>query len=335
MRKQQTADEPGQLGLEFVRDQGVTTEEAAAVTDDQMAAFVANQVDTHFGIHGASAKRVAGTGDSVFEFEVLAAGATSGRAWPQDIALFFGGWNFGRYPLGIAVHVIEDTVINGLGAGIALIIAVVITAFFIPNMLRKGALDLLIAKPIGRTPLLVYKYIGGLTFMFLLSVVAIGGSWAVIGLKSGHWDSGFLLVVPMLTFTFAVLYAISTLSAVLTRSAVAAIMITLTFGFVLYLVGQFKTIADLKRNAGLPIMGEWPSWMFGLADTLNNILPRYKDLDKLTTKLIDEGTLPSIELRAKTGQLGTPSWSGPVGMCLAYIVGFLALACWRFKKRDS
>jgi ABC-type transport system involved in multi-copper enzyme maturation permease subunit len=327
--------EPPQFGLEFVLDQGVTDAEATAVTDEQMAAFVANQVETHFGISEATAKRLSGSAEPIYEFEVHAHGATAGRMWPHDTALFFGVWKFGRFPLSISLHVIEDNILNGLGAGIALIIGVVITAFFIPNMLRKGALDLLIAKPIGRTPLLIYKYIGGLTFVFVLSVAAIGGAWLVIGMRSGHWEPRFLLVIPLLTFSFAILYSISTLAAVITRSAIAAILLTLAFGFVLYLAGQFKTIADLKRNAGLPIMGEWPAWVFNFADTLNNVLPRYKDLDKLTTKLIDESTLAPIELRIKTGQLGSPSWTGTLGLSLAYIAGFLALACWRFRTRDG
>ena len=63
---------------------------------------------------------------------------------------------------------IEDQIINGFGGTVALLISLIMTAFFIPNMLRKGSIDLLISKPIGRSQLLVYKYIGGLTFIFLV-----------------------------------------------------------------------------------------------------------------------------------------------------------------------
>ena len=40
-----------------------------------------------------------------------------------------------------------------------------------------------------------------------------------------------------------------------------------------------------------------PEWSYTLVDTLNNCLPRYKDLDKLTSKLITEGTLTQGEMR--------------------------------------
>ena len=33
---------------------------------------------------------------------------------------------------------------------------------------------LIVAKPIGRVKLLLYKYVGGLTFVFLLSVIVTG-----------------------------------------------------------------------------------------------------------------------------------------------------------------
>jgi hypothetical protein len=171
--------------------------------------------------------------------------------------------------------------------------------------------------------------------MFILSVASIGGVWLVIALRSGHWDPRFLLAIPLLTFTFALLYAISTLTAVVTRSAIAAILITLTFAILLGLVGHFKTIADEKRSTGAPIMGNWPEWMYSLADTLNDVLPRYKDLDKLSSKVTAEGNLTPLELRALTGRHEYPSWTGAVGLSLAYIVAFLTLAVWRFKRRDS
>ncbi len=336
-KKQASEKEPDEfkeLGLEFVTDQGATAAEAAAVTDDQMAAFIANQFETHLGAHGVGVKRMPGA-EPEYAFEITIPRATSTPDWSQDVALFFGAWKFGRIPLGLTLQVTQDNIVNGIGAWVTLLIGVVITAFFIPNMLRKGALDLLIAKPIGRGRLLVYKYIGGLTFVFLLSVAAIGGAWLVLGIRSGHWNPHFLLVIPLLTFTFALLYAVSTLTAVLTRSAIAAILITLTFSVVLGLVGHFKTIADRKRNTGEPIMGNWPEWMYTLADALNDGLPRYKDLDKLSSRITAEGNLTPLELRALTGQLDYPSWGGAVGLSFAYIAGFLALAVWRFKKRDS
>jgi hypothetical protein len=72
-----------------------------------------------------------------------------------------------------------------------------------------------------------------------------------------------------------------------------------------------------------------------LVDTLNNVLPRYKDLDKLTSKLLTEGTLTRGEMRMTGfGMLELPSWTGTFGVSLLFIVLMLAISCWRFNKRD-
>ena len=150
--------------------------------------------------------------------------AAEAKASRGKLKIFFGAVTITRNTsLGFVLWLIEDQLINGLGSGVALLISMIITAFFIPNMLRKGSIDLLVSKPIGRSQLLIYKYIGGLTFIFLLSCVSIGGVWLVLAVRSGYWDPSFLVVIPVLTFTFAILYAVSTLVAVFTRSAIAAL----------------------------------------------------------------------------------------------------------------
>jgi ABC-type transport system involved in multi-copper enzyme maturation permease subunit len=230
------------------------------------------------------------------------------------------------------MHFIQDFIVNGLGAAVTLIISVVITAFFIPNMLRKGSIDLLISKPIGRVQLLVYKYIGGLTFIFLLSSFTIGGVWLVMALRSGSWDPTFLLVIPVLTFTFAILYSVSTAVAVYTRSAIAAILVSIAFMFAMYLIGQAKSFFDANKVLN---QFDLPEWSYTLVDTLNNILPRYKDLDKLTTKLIVDGVMPVGDARLSGLLVEYPSWGGTIGVSLAFIAIMLTLASLRLVKRDN
>src|SRR5207248_9846741 len=103
------------------------------------------------------------------------------RGWPHAIYVFFGAVPpLKHIPLGQALKTIQDNIVNGIGAAVTLMLSVVITAFFVPNLLRKGSVDLLISKPIGRSVLLIYKYVGGLTFIFLLSCFTIGGLWLIM-----------------------------------------------------------------------------------------------------------------------------------------------------------
>ncbi len=314
-----------------------TDQEERAITDAQMEDFIKNQFKVHAGMEATVKRITTGVAEPSYAFEVTTSGGSSVRGWPHIVKIFFGAVKFpGEHNLGFVLWVVEDQLINGLGSGIALLISMIITAFFIPNMLRKGSIDLLISKPIGRTQLLLYKYIGGLTFIFILSCVAIGGVWLVLCARSGVWDPTFLVVIPILTFTFAILYAVSTLVAVFTRSPIAAMLCSTGFAVFLYIVGKVKEVFDvIKIQQEATGKENIPGWGFTLVDTLNNVLPRYKDLDKLTSKLISDGSLTPMELRQSgLAFVDYPSWGGTLGVSLAFIALMLAISCWRFSKRD-
>src|SRR5262249_29957069 len=96
------------------------------------------------------------------------------RLWPHTFSLFFGGLPFGQgaIPLGFQMFIVEQYIVGMVGATITILVSIIITAFFIPNMLRKGTVDMLVVKPIHRTTLLMYKFVGGLIFMLLNTTVA-------------------------------------------------------------------------------------------------------------------------------------------------------------------
>jgi ABC-type transport system involved in multi-copper enzyme maturation permease subunit len=304
-----------------------------AITDDEMVAFLKYQFTTFVGVDVVKITRRPGIAEPEYKFDVEITGISGARGWPHSVYVFFGAVPpFKGVPLGEALYFIQDVIVNGIGAAVTLMISVVITAFFIPNLLRKGSIDLLISKPISRVGLLVYKYIGGLTFIFILSSISIGGVWLVMAARSGSWSPGFLLVIPVLTFTFAILYSVSTVVAVFTRSAIASILVTLGFMLCLYIFGQVKSFFDLNKIAAVT---ELPEWSYTLVDGLNTILPRYKDLDKLTTKIVVDNTMTEGQARLTGIFTEYPSWGGAVGVSLAFIAVMLALSCWRFIRRDN
>src|SRR5205807_8483806 len=80
----------------------------------------------------------------------------------------------------------------------------------------------------------LYKYIGGLTFMLIVTGATVFGVWLAIGLRTGIWATGFLWVVPGLLFYFAILYSVSTCVGYLTRSPILAILATCTLWGLVY-----------------------------------------------------------------------------------------------------
>lgn len=322
----------------FLRRPQVSTQEQQAVQPADMEEFLAQQFQFHAAMPAQvrfREKRTTPPNDhTTYIFDVTVRGGVSVRGWPHTMTMFFGGITLTRETnLGIILYVIEDQIINGLGGGIALLLSVIVTAFFIPNMLRKGSIDLIISKPIGRMTLLAYKYIGGLIFVLIITTFTVGGVWLALALRSGYWNPAFLAVIPLLTFAFAILYAVSILVAMLTRSAFASIIVTLLFMLFLYIVGQVKSILDTFKESNSP--NDTSTWAITTIDTLNNVLPRYKDLDKLTTKILSEGTLTTIE-SATIGLHGIeyPSWWNTLGVSLLYIVVLVGLAGWWFRSRD-
>jgi ABC-type transport system involved in multi-copper enzyme maturation permease subunit len=321
--------------LEIVEPAKATAAELMAVTDEQMAEFLKYQFATYVGISESDVTltRKPDVAEPNFKFDVRLKNLAGARGWPHTMRVFFGASGpIKGVPLGASLYVIQDVVVNGIGAAVTLMLSVVITAFFIPNMLRKGSLDLLISKPIGRVQLLVYKYVGGLLFIFILSTFTIGGVWLVMALQSGHWDPRFLLVIPILTFTFAIVYSVSTVVAVFTRSAIAAILVSLAFMLGLYIIGKAKSFVDVNK---ITHDFDLPEWFDTLVDTLNNVLPRYKDMDKLTSRLIVESTLPYGDARMQGLLVEAPSWGGAIGVSLVFIVLMLSLASWRLVNRDG
>ncbi|MBI3412326.1 MAG: ABC transporter permease [Planctomycetes bacterium] len=289
------------------------------------------------------------------EFTSRGTRLNSDRSWPHEPGLFFGALPLGplfRQSLAYWVYWIENRLVNGAGGWLVVLLAVVVTAPFVPNMLRKGTVDFIVSKPIRRPALLAFKYIGGLTFVFLNALIAIGGIWFVLGLRTGIWAPGFLVSVLIITFFFAVLYAVSTLFGVLSRSAILSILMTCAVWAILWVVGLvYKNIhtpesasAARMREAQSGRLGQAegpqtnpgsPSWLRITADSLHAVLPRTDDLGTLTTlflsnELLSEGERDHLEFKRDIAF----SWTASIGICLAYIGVLLGLACWRFATKD-
>jgi ABC-type transport system involved in multi-copper enzyme maturation permease subunit len=305
--------------------------------DALLGEFIKSQFELFGNVQVTEVTRLkAGGAKESYEFRVRTRGTGAERGWLHDPALFFGAlpMSIFRTSIGRSVFWIEDSLVAGIGARVAVLIAIIITAFFIPNMLRKGTVDLLVSKPIHRVTLLVYKYVGGLTFVFLASAVTVVGIWLALGLRSGIWAPGFLLTVFILTFSFAILYSVSALFGVLTRSAVVAILMTCLASFLLWLVGLIHTQLGVVR--GEPgLANSVPQWAYNTVDVCHAVLPRTKDLDNLTSVLLSREVMTEAEIRRnKLDRLPSVNWAESVGVSLAFIAVMLGLASWRFATKD-
>lgn len=273
--------------------------------------------------------------DNEVKFEVTVQGTPDAfPTWPHRINLLFGAYKTdAMLQLGPTMFIVENYLVSYGGAAVALLISTIITAFFIPNMLRKGNIDLLISKPISRPTLLVYKYLGGLTFMFLNTLVVVGGMWLALGVRTGIWAPAFLVMIPVLTFEFAIYYAVSTLMAVLTRSPIVAILATCLFWAVLFGEGFFYRFATATKDMKPRPMSDS---VYVAEDVLHFVLPRVTDLDMLATYVLSKNLLApgDADRRSTETAYGKVKWGESISVSVGFIAVLLGLGCWRFSTRD-
>jgi hypothetical protein len=253
------------------------------------------------------------------------------RTWPHTITYLYGAIpSQGEASIGMSVFGVES-LIGNYGAGIAMLVATIVTAFFIPNMLQKGGIDLLLAKPVRRTVLLIYKFIGGLAFMFINTVAIVVGIWLVLGLRSGIWAPGFLLSIFILTFEFAIFYSVSALFSVLTRSPIVSILMACVAWVLIFVAGIGYQAVEAFRDFDIV-----PSWLATTADVAHFILPRYKDLDALNAQLIAQDLLgpESLERKAMDRTYASIKWGQSIGFTTGFIGLMVGLGCLRFATKD-
>lgn len=135
-------------------------------------------------------------------------------------------------------------------AWVSTILALVTTAGMIPDFVSGGAIDLTLSKPIGRVRLFLTKYAAGLLFVALQVTTFTVASFVVLGFRAGAWEPGLFLAIPLMIVFFSYLFCVSALVGLLTRSTIAALIVTLLFWFMLFILNMTDgTFALLKANA--------------------------------------------------------------------------------------
>ena len=195
---------------------------------------------------------------------------------------------------------------------LCILLAVFSTASFVPIMLEKGNIDLLLSKPISRTQLLIGKYFGGLLVVFINIAFLVIGVWVVVSLRFMYFDFAFLSIILSVTFTFAVLYSLIVLFGVITQGSILGMMLAyfifLILSPVLYMgITHFNTV--IKSD-----------FLNSLIETLYYITPKTHELMGETTINLAIGK-------------GIADWQ-PILTSLAFMLLALGYSIYLFNKKD-
>lgn len=132
---------------------------------------------------------------------------------------------------GLIISNFVSLFVNFAGGNLGVMLSVAATAFFVPRMVEKGSADVLFHKPIHRFLLFLSRYFAGLIFIALITLAAVVGIYLGLLIVSGYNDPGILWACLTLTYLFGLVHCVSMLVGVMTRSTVAAILVTLLFFF--------------------------------------------------------------------------------------------------------
>lgn len=123
----------------------------------------------------------------------------------------------------------------------ATILALISTAGIIPDLVSSGTVEMLVSKPISRVRLLLTKFTFGLLFVALQVSVFSVGCFLVFGLKGVFWEPRILLAVPIVVVFYSYLFCFCVLMGLIMRSTVSALLITLLFWLMLFIVNATET----------------------------------------------------------------------------------------------
>jgi ABC-type transport system involved in multi-copper enzyme maturation permease subunit len=194
--------------------------------------------------------------------------------------------------------------------GFGTFLAVFASAGLIPSILEPGRISLLLSKPIGRTILLLGRYVGNLLIVILNTIYMVTGVWLIIAYKTDIWDYHFLLAIPVMIFVFAVLLCVVVFIGVVSESASLAVMVTVALSLISALLAQHQFMIKLLDS-------EWSRqvWM-----GLYWVVPKVFDLGK---------ELHYFILAGQKNDWLTPIWtSGVFGFVL--LISSIII----FRKRD-
>lgn len=164
-----------------------------------------------------------------------------------------GPWNSNTIPPATFYKFIFSSIAIPLWlAWVAMILAVVSTASIFPDFLSGGSVDLYLSRPISRLRLFLTKYCTGLLFVGLQVFAFTLACFLVIGVRGGSWEFALFLAVPIVLLMFSFLFAISVLFGVITRSTIAAVLLTMLMWLVIWAVNtaevSLESFKETSRN---------------------------------------------------------------------------------------
>jgi len=185
----------------------------------------------------------------------------------------------------------------------------------VPRLQEKGTIDLYLSRPVGRIPLLLSRYSGGLLLAAANLLYLLGSIYIIVTWKTKVAHPRFLLAGATILFTIAALLAFAFLVGVVTSSTGVSLMATYAvFFFAAILAAHQKIAAAMSSDTSA-----------GIVHALYWIFPKTAELGRATVASVGGVTFHRL---AQTNLFAV------YGSTALFGAATLALACWLFSRKD-
>lgn len=195
-------------------------------------------------------------------------------------------------------------------------LALFATAHLVPRLQEKGTIDLYLSRPVGRVPLLLSRYAGGLLLAAANLLYLIGSMWLIVVWKTRVFHPRFLLSGLVILFAVATLLAFAFLIGVITSSTGVSLMAT-------YAVFFLSAILVARERIAAAVSTETAA---SIVKGLYWILPKTAEIGQATVALVAGKEAPA--------RLADVHYLAVYGSTAAFGVAALALSAWLFSRKD-
>ncbi len=214
-----------------------------------------------------------------------------------------------------AVLTFQSYIVAGIPMFMLVSSMLIITSSFIPDMLKKGHIDLLLSKPISRTKIIIGHFIAATLIVLVAFTFLMGAIWILVSAKTGFWNPSFLYSILWFTLIFSVLYSAVMLIGVLSRSTILSIIINMLLffplSFLLYLANTYFQ-SDEKSIVFGPVAESLLKFFY-------QIFPKPWDMQDMTVSFVTQNAIANYM---------------PLISSLLFMMIMLILSIWYFNKKD-
>jgi ABC-type transport system involved in multi-copper enzyme maturation permease subunit len=270
---------------------------------------------------------------------------------PGGIDILFGTWQIetdlftigGKVRPDLISAVAVEWVLDSILGGVGIILALIATAGFFPAMMERGAIEVLLSKPMPRWKLFLGKYAGSMIFIAFHATVFVVLTFLVIGLRWNAWIPGYLWLIPLVILLFSYLYCISALVAILSRSTVAAVLLSLAawiaFSGVQITEDIFHLYPEWQEYKAAHTVAKAARWIVPKTHDITYLAKKWTGA-AVSTELVqgDDISGEDRELLDRAAGVEKVRMAIPaaytIGSSLLFEAVIVALAMWRFTRQD-